>query len=559
MTKTLNRLGSSAKKETKEIFKKCSLEIVLKFIISACYRGSLLAIPIFWGRVIDYATLKNFDIAYKMILFTLGLTFIYYICACLNQVIYYMLYNKMYKLYSKLAYSSFIKNSIHSLSRFKISEFNNIINNDIDIIVAFFSDTIIKIVRILEFLVIYYYFYTIDIKIFIVTVVISILMVGILLLANKTNRKLNSERKVRLDKKTAITHEVFNTVKEIKGFYVFKSVNKRVREKCTDYLKAHAKFNTFSTVIKQIVLMIIEIARYMLIGYGVYLFSIGKMEIGTILVIYTYYGKITENYDIIGTLTTGIEDTKVSLHRLNKLIEYRSIEDQNCYVNNRDYKGKIKFENVLYGDKKDPILNDVSFIINPNTISVITGPTASGKTGVLDLLMKMNRKHKGNIFIDDIPYEKIDDNTFYNLISLVRKEPNFFDLSIKDNLMLVGGNFKEVKKICINLGIHDEIMSLKQGYDTDINDSSAKISLNLKRGIAIARVLLKDSKIILFDEIIDTLESSLQNNVLDILEEKKKDHTILIVSREDAILQKSTKIIRFDNNKIKRNIKKLVM
>lgn len=552
MTKILNKKSSNATKETKRILKKCSLEIILKFIISACYRGSLLIIPILWGKVVDYATSKSFDPAYKMVIFTLGLTVIYYICACLNQVIYYMLYNKMYKLFSKLAYSSFIKNSIHSLSRFKISEFNNIINNDIDIIVAFFSDTIIKIVRILEFLVIYYYFYTIDIKIFIVTVVISISMIGILLLANKTNRKLNSERKAKLDKKTAITHEVFNTVKEIKGFYVFKSVNQRVKEKCSSYLKAHAKFNTYSTVVKQIVLIIIEVARYVLIGYGIYLFSIGKMEIGTILVIYTYYGKITENYDIIGTLTTGVEDAKVSLQRFNKLIEYRSQDNYNDYVDKSDYVGKIKFEDVLYGNKKDPILKDVSFAIKENTISVITGPSGSGKTGVFDLLMKMNKKHKGNIFIDDVPYEKISDDKLYNLISLVRKEPNFFDLSIKDNLMLVSGNFKEVKNVCEQLGIHDEIMELKDGYNTEINNINAKLSLNLKRGIAIARVILKNSKIIMFDEIIDTLEPDLQNRVLEILDELKKDHTILIISREENIISEADKIIRLYNNKIKK-------
>lgn len=543
---------NSAAKETKRILKKCSFEIILKFIISICYRGSLLIIPILWGKVVDYATAKNFDVSYKMILFTVGLTAIYYVCAGLNQLIYYLLYNKMYKLYSKLAYSSFINNSIHSLSRFKLSEFNNIINNDIDIIVAFFSDTIIKIVQILEFLIIYYYFYMIDVKIFIVTVIVSVLMIGVLFLSNKTNRRLNTKRKSALDKKTAMTHEVFNTVKEIKGFYVFKSVNERVKEKCSNYLKEHAKFNTFSTIVKNIVLAIIEVVRYVLAAYGVYLFSVGKMEIGTILVIYSYYGKITENYNIIGTLTTGIEDTKVSLKRLNKLIEYRSDNNLSDYVDKKDYAGKIKFENVLYGNKKDPILNDVSFVINQNTISVITGPTGSGKTGVLDLLMKMNRKHKGNIFIDDVPYEKINDDTFYNLISLVRKEPNFFDLSIKDNLMLVGGNFKEVKKVCQSLGIHDEIMSLKDGYDTDINSSSSKVSLNLKRGIAIARVILKDSKIIMFDEIIDTLESDLQAKTLNLLEEKKKNHTIIIISRENNILEKADKIIRFDNNKIKR-------
>lgn len=542
-------------KENRRILKKCSFEILLKFLISICYRGSLLVIPILWAKVVDYATAHNFSSSYRMIIITIGVMLFYYVSVCLNQVFYYFVYNKMYKLYSKLAYSSFINNSIHSISRFKISEFNNIINNDLDIIVTFFSDTIIKVVQIMEFLIIYYYFYTIDIKMFIITVIVSLTMILILGILNKKTGKLNSKRKQALDKKTTITHEVFNTVKEIKDFYVFKSVNERVKEKCSNYLKSNATLNIYSTVIKQIVFIIIETVRYGLVAYGVYLFSIGKMEIGSILVIYTYYTKIIENYEIIGTLTSGIQDAKVSLNRLNRLIEYRGTSENNDLVNKKDYLGKIKFEKVLYGDKKDPILNDVSLVINPNTITVITGPTGSGKTGVLDLLMKMNKKHSGNIFIDDIPYEKIDDATFYNLISLVRKEPNFFDLSIKDNLMLVGGNFKEVKNVCQSLGIHDEIMELKNGYDTDINDFSSKISINLKRGIAIARVILKNSKIIMFDEIIDTLEDNLQGKVLELLEEKKKEHTILIISREENILQKADKIIRFDNNKIKRNLK----
>lgn len=545
--------------ETKKILKKCTFEIILKFIISVLLRGTLLIIPIIWGKAIDMVTASNFKLSYKLVLVTLGVTILYYICEGINQIVYYILYKKMYKNFSKMAYQSFVTNSIYSLSRFKLSEFNNIINNDIDIIVAFFSDTIIKIVQILEFLIIYYYFYTIDVKIFIVSVITSLLMIILLLITNKTTSKLNKQRKHCLDKKTAITHEVFNTIKEIKGFYVFRSVNERVKERCANYLNAHAWYNSFSTIIRYAILMIIEIVRYLLAIYGIYLFSIGKMEVGTILVIYSYYSKITSNYSIIGTLATGIEDTKVSLQRLNKLLEYRSVNEVGQWADPRVYDGKIKFVNVLYGNKKDPILDNVSFVAEKNSITIITGPTGSGKTGVLDVLMKMNKKHTGDILIDDIPYEKIDDTTFYNLISLVRKEPSFFDLSIKDNLMLVAGNFKEVTKVCTKLGIHDEIMSLKDGYDTSINNSSNKISINLKRGIAIARVILKKSKIIMLDEIVDTLEEDLQTNVLSTLEELKENHTILLISREEDVLAKADKVIYFESNKVKRRqIKKSI-
>ena len=545
---------NNIRKETKRILKKCSFDIILKILISICYRGSLLVIPIIWGKAVDYATIHNFPSAYRMIIISVGIMLFYHVSVSLNQIIYYKLYNNMYKRYSKLAYSAFIKNSIYSISRFDLGEFNNIINNDITIIVAFFSDLILRIMQILEFLIIYYYFYTIDITMFIVTVVASLATIGLLLILNIKTKKLNDVTKRRLDEKTTITHEVFNTVKEIKGLYVFKSINNRVRENCERYLKANANLNSYSTIIKQVVITLIELSRYALVVYGIYLFSVGKMEIGTILVVYSYYTKITENYDIIGTTTTAVSDVKVSLNRFNKLIEYRNEEECN-YIDKKVYSGKIKFENVLYGNKKDPILNHVSFMIKENTLSVITGPTGSGKTGILDLLMKMNRKHNGSILIDDIPYEEIDNDTYYNLISLVRKEPNFFDMSIKDNLMLVCNNFNEVKDVCQKLGIHDDISNLKDGYKTEMNNINSKISLNLKRGIAIARVILKNSKIIMFDEIIDTLEPELQNKVLELLEDLKNEHTILIISREENIISKADKIIRLDNNKIKRNIK----
>lgn len=542
---------SAIVKETKKMLKMCKIDIILKFIISIIYRGTLLVIPILWGKAIDLVTIGKFDDSYRIVFITLAVTIGYYISACLNQIIYYKLYNILYKKYSVTVYESIVNNSLYSLSRFKLGEFSNIVNNDIDIVVAFLSDTIIKIVRILEFLIIYYYFYTIDFSIFIVTVILSIFMfLGYMITGSKT-KELNQKRKYSLDKKTAITHEVFHTVKEIKGFYVFQSVHKRVKEVCQKYLMDNAIYNTFSTVVKQIILAIIEITRYLLVIYGMYLCSKGKMEVGTILVIYTYYGKVIENYDIIGTLMIGLEDFKVSLKRLNRLLEFKTISKEELFLPEREHKGNIKFIDVLYGNKKDPILNNVSLTIPANSITIITGRPGTGKTGVFDLLMKMNRKHSGEILIDGDPYEKIHDDMYYNLVSLVRKESNFFDLSIKDNLMLVCGNFSKVKKVCEQIGIHDEIMSLNHKYDTQINDKSQKVSNNLKISIAIARVLLKDSKIMMFDETLSMLDKKYQDTILDILMKLKKDHTIILISREEKVLGMADKVITFDNNQVK--------
>lgn len=553
-------MKSEIGKETKKILKNCWWEILIKFIISAAYRGTLLIIPIIWGKAIDMATKGSFDDSYRAVFITLVISVGYYICACLNNAIYYKLYNKMYKGYSDTIYSSIVNNSLYSLSRFKLGEFSNIINTDIDIVVTFLSDIIIKFVRILEFLIIYYYFYTIDFKMFLVTVGLSILMFCGFIITGKKTKELNKNRKISLDKKFAITHEVFNTIKEIKGFYVFKNVSERVNQVCTKYLKDNDLYISFTTYIKQIILGIIEIVRYGLAIYGIYLCSLGKMEVGTIIVIYTYYGKITENYDIIGTLMIGLEDFKVSLKRMNKLLEFKVDMGKIRFLPEKEYKGDIEFDGVLYGNRQDPILNRVSLTIRCNSITVITGNPGTGKTGVFDLLMKMNRKHKGDIFIDGDPYELIHDEIYYNLVSLVRKEPNFFDLSIKDNLMLVNDNFSTIKKVCEEIGIHDEILSLKNQYDTQINDTSEKISNNLKIAIAIARVLLKDSKIMMFDETINLLDTRYKETVINILKKLSTNHTIIMISRDEDVLKIADKIITFENNKIKKAVvqKKLV-
>ena len=538
--------------ETLFILKGCWWELLVKFIVSVLYRGTLLLTPIFWGKAIDMLTIGQMSDCYRYVIITLVVTLAYYAVACYNQVVYNRLYGKMYQSFSETIYKSVVNNSLYSLSRFKLGEFSNIVNTDIDIVVMFLCDLVLKLVRILEFIIIFYYFYSVNKVLFIITIIFSLLSFLVFILTGEKVKQYNDTRKKYLDKKFAITHEVFHTIREIKGFFVFKSVNERIKSVCGKYLDATAKYDVFSTYVKQGVLALIEITRYLAAIYGMYLCAKGRIEVGTILVIYSYYAKLIENFENIGILVIGLEDFRVSLARLNKLLEFKNSNTSNNIISNKEYTGNISFINILYGNKLDPILNNVSFDIKANSITVITGEAGSGKTGIFDLLMRLNRQHSGDILIDDDKYQKISDEDYYNLVSLVRKEPNFFDLSIKDNLMLVSESFTRVKRICQDIGIHDEIMELKNNYDTKLNDSNEKTSKSLKIAIAVARTILKDSKIMMFDESIEALDDKHKKKVINLLKDLKEDHTIIIISRNNEVLALADRIIEFENNKIKR-------
>ena len=306
------------------------------------------------------------------------------------------------------------------------------------------------------------------------------------------------------------------------------------------------EFSVIYYAIDIVAVYIFEILRLAVFIYGVYEIAKGRMELGILLVIYSYYQKIIDNFSLVSTLNLEYKNFKISLQRLNKLFEYAKENSEND-VTIEEPIGEIEFNHVLYGYRHDPMLSDFSVKVNPKSITAITGKTGSGKTGIFDLLMKMNRQLQGSIMIDGIDISSINDSDYYNLVSIARKSPFFFNCSIKDNLMMVGKSEEEMEEVCKQVGIHDAIMSLEKGYDTVITNDTKLLSSSQKRLLAIARVFLKDTKIFLFDEIIETLDKENRTNIMKILKEKKKNHTIMIISRDKKILKLVDDIVLIDS------------
>ena len=295
---------------TKQVVKKSKKEVVFKVITSFFCQGLLLIMPIYWSDVINHLTEANYHKAYYLIIVLILLSILYYIWAYFNQKAWYLLYNKLY-----LGYTDIVLKDNNNINKVKLGEYTNILNTDIDIICTFLGNIIIRIIQILEFFVIYAYFLSLNIYIFLITLIISIFMVVILLLTGKNVQKANMIRKSALDDKTITTHNLYDNLIK-KSNNKVKILNKFNKENIT-YLKENYKYNILALTIIYIILGCIELARYGLIFYGIYLISIGNMEIGTIVLIYTYYSKILTNFENLGTISADYRSFIVSLKRLN--------------------------------------------------------------------------------------------------------------------------------------------------------------------------------------------------------------------------------------------------
>lgn len=532
--------------ENKSVLKKSKKEFILNIINSIVLRGAVLIIPVIWSYALDNIYEASYDRAIKLIVLSIIITTIYYGFEQLYQVTFYKLYNKLYNLYENVYTDNFYKNSLFSLSRFSLGEYNNLLNSDIDVIASYYANLPMRVIRIVEFLVIYFYFYTINPIIFIITLIVSLVSLGYMIYGSKETERLNKIRKDTLDYKTAANHEIYNNIRDIKSFNLYNKVVEKVNKKRKAYLDANAKFNVQSTGVKFISIIIVEIARLLLMIYGIYLIKDGQIEVGALLIIYNYYQKIVDNYTIVSNILISKKSLKVSFGRFGKILENASKEK----VDNKeiDLEGNVIFRNILYGYRDNPTLKNVSFTLYNNSINIITGPTGSGKSGVVDLLLKMNRPHKGTIMIGKQNIFDIKNNNYYNKIACVSKSPTFFNDSIKNNLLLVNDDFEYIKTVCKRLNIHNYIMGLKDGYDTNINSGIKRSVFYL---LAIARVIIKDSKIMIFDESLSLIDKKDIEVVKNILLELKENHTIIVIDREQNVDSISDYIVVIDEHVVK--------
>ena len=149
------------KYENKKVLNDSKSEFIVNIINSILLRGAVLIIPVIWSYALDNIYDGLYNKAINLIILSLVITIIYYGLEQLYQITFYKLYNKLYNLYENLYTDNFYKNSLFSLSRFSLGEYNNLLNSDIDVIASYYANYPMRIIRIIEFVVIYFYFYII--------------------------------------------------------------------------------------------------------------------------------------------------------------------------------------------------------------------------------------------------------------------------------------------------------------------------------------------------------------------------------------------------------------
>lgn len=182
----------------------------------------------------------------------------------------------------------------------------------------------------------------------------------------------------------------------------------------------------------------------------------------------------------------------------------------------------------------------------------IVGKSGEGKSTILKLITKSYDISDGEILIDNYNINELSEKTIKNNISIVSQSPYIFNLSIKDNIKLANpqATDEEIVEVCKKARIHDVITEMKDGYDTIVGENGVILSGGQKQRIAIARALIKKSKIILLDEATSSLDNDNQEKIKNVIKDLSKDHTVIIVAHRLSTIVNSDSILVLNNHGI---------
>ncbi|MEO1012135.1 MAG: ABC transporter ATP-binding protein [Bacteroidota bacterium] len=353
---------------------------------------------------------------------------------------------------------------------------------------------------------------------------------------------------------STFTQEVFSGVSVIKAYALEPQVNGDLavlagegKDKSMDLAKVNAWF--FPMMI-----LLIGISNIFVIYIGGRQYINGDIEtVGVIAEFILYVNMLTWPVAIVGWLTSIVQRAEASQKRINEFLnEIPAI--RNMSPGPDTIKGKIEFRNVsfTYEDTHITALKNISFTIYPGETIVILGKTGSGKSTILDLVARLYDVDSGEIFIDDIPIGEHSVKTLRGAIGAVPQDAFLFSDSINDNIKF--GNYhasdEEVIAVAQDAAVHDNIMGFSKKYETVLGERGITLSGGQKQRISIARALLKNPRIYLFDDCLSAVDTETEEEILSNLKKAASNKTTLIVSHRVSSAKNADRVLVLEDGQL---------
>ncbi|WP_340199231.1 ABC transporter ATP-binding protein [Ascidiimonas sp. W6] len=357
-----------------------------------------------------------------------------------------------------------------------------------------------------------------------------------------------------LSKLSTFSQESFSGISVIKAYGIEERINEELemlandgKDKSMDLVRVNAWF-------MPLMALLIGISTIFVIWIGGRLYIKGEIEsIAVIAEFIIYVNYLTWPVATVGWVTSIVKRAEASQERINEFLG-QTPQIQNEVEKITPVAGKIEFKNVsfTYEDTEITALKKLSFVAEQGKTTAIIGRTGSGKSTILDLVGRLYDATEGTILIDDNPIKNLNLYSVRNAIGAVPQDAFLFSDTIGNNIRFGKENAtqEEIMSVAKKAAVHENIMAFTKQYDTILGERGITLSGGQKQRISIARALIKDPKIFLFDDCLSAVDTETEEEILSNLENAIESKTTLIVSHRISTVKNADLILVLEDGKV---------
>ncbi len=536
----------------------------LIFVFAIIILSSVLGLlpSLITARIIDEAILgKDFALLIRLVILaiiTLAVSNIVgvlesYINSWVSQRIVYDMKNEMFQHLQKMPHSFFTSEKQGDI----ITRMNSDISGVATVISSILTNIISNVCTVITTIVA---LFNIDAKLSLIGILVIPLLVLPTKSAGKNRWQLLSKSREKMDELNDVINESLSVSGSllIKLFTQEETINKKfdaINKEVVALSVKESRAGSWFRVVMGIFTNLGPLLIYLAGGYLIIKMNDTAITVGTITATVNMINRL---YRPVESLLNVSVDLTRSMALFTRIFSYLDMDPQ---VKNKkivlkpsfDKKTEIEYENVeFYYSPEVPLIKNLSFFVPSGKMYAIVGPSGSGKSTVVNLLPRLYDVKDGAVKINGFDVRDIELGYLRSNIGMVTQEAYMFNGTIKENLLFAKADatMEEIENACKIANIHDFITKQPQGYDTPVGNRGLKLSGGEKQRLSIARVILKDPRILILDEATSALDSISESSIQNALDVLMKGRTSIVIAHRLSTILQADKILVISGGKI---------
>ena len=395
--------------------------------------------------------------------------------------------------------------------------------------------------------------FNMNLSLFGIIICLTICSILLVFIFKQPYKKINEEQMQQSSVLNSQIIEGLRAVETIKG-----NANEDTELECIEkeYIKSlriGVKENMLSNIQSSLSDLVSKLGNLFIMLFGIRQVIDGKLSLGSLMAFTTMAGYFMDPVGRLVSLQLQIQEANISMKRLTEILDYDTEQSEGEFNELESIDGDIEINNVTfrYGNRK-PVLNNISFTIPKGKKVALVGESGSGKSTIAKLLLKYYEPENGEILLDGVDINEYDNESVRRTISYVPQTIELFSKSIYDNIRVskMNSTLEEVKQAAKEADAHEFIKKLPMQYHTYLQEAGNGLSGGEKQRIALARAFLKNSNFYILDESTSNLDFATENIIFDMIYNKFKKKSMLIIAHRLATIKNCDLILVLDKGEI---------